>query len=305
MTLDDLRIFVAVCQAKSLSAAARLHGCTQPAVSQHIARLERELRVALLERSAAGVKPTPAGNELLDSAMESLGALASGIERIESLRGIRAGSLTITTGATTVRHFLRTSVVTFKRANQDVTLGFIPADTTARCLELLKVGDADLGLVTVTQDQRGIEQEILARQHLRLLVPEDHAFARRRRLRLGELNGIRYIGLSERTTSSGHIDQTLAKQGVAVEVTMTVDDFDTACVFVELGQGFSIVPAVQAANFCRLARVKSVALSDLSPLPIGIAARKLSALSDVGKSFVAIFRRELKKMRHIAGLELT
>jgi hypothetical protein len=54
VTLDDLRLFVAACDAGSLSAAARRHGTSQPAVSQHVRRLERELDVALLERGPPG-----------------------------------------------------------------------------------------------------------------------------------------------------------------------------------------------------------------------------------------------------------
>ncbi|MGH9232554.1 MAG: LysR family transcriptional regulator, partial [Acidimicrobiales bacterium] len=50
MTLDDLRVFVATCEAGSLSAVAREVGTSQPAVSQHIRRLERELDVTLFER---------------------------------------------------------------------------------------------------------------------------------------------------------------------------------------------------------------------------------------------------------------
>ena len=55
MTLEDLRVFVAVCRVGSLSEVARGLHCTQPAVSQHVTRLERELGVALLERRATGV----------------------------------------------------------------------------------------------------------------------------------------------------------------------------------------------------------------------------------------------------------
>lgn len=61
MTLEDLRVFVAVCRAGSLSAVARELACTQSAVSQHVKRLEREAGVSLLERRPRGVVPTYAG----------------------------------------------------------------------------------------------------------------------------------------------------------------------------------------------------------------------------------------------------
>ncbi|MFD9263054.1 LysR family transcriptional regulator, partial [Streptomyces sp. NPDC059538] len=64
MTLDDLRVFVAVCRAGSLSAVARDLGCTQSAVSQHVRRLEKQTGTGLLERHARGVVPTEAGRIL-------------------------------------------------------------------------------------------------------------------------------------------------------------------------------------------------------------------------------------------------
>ncbi|CAM5452536.1 hypothetical protein SPURM210S_06573 [Streptomyces purpurascens] len=58
MALEDLRVFVAVCRAGSLSAVARELDCTQSAVSQHVRRLAREAGVSLLERQPRGVVPT-------------------------------------------------------------------------------------------------------------------------------------------------------------------------------------------------------------------------------------------------------
>ena len=201
MTFDDLKVFVAACESGNLSAVARDLGCTQPAVSQHITRLEKELGATLLERRATGVSPTSAGAALRDSATESLNVLRGGVQRVHELSGASAPSLTITTGGTSVRHFLRDSVVRFRASHPDTAVSFKPANTTARCLEVLRSGEADLALVTVDQAQRGIENRVFALQDLRLLVSSDSALAGRKRLQLRDLEDIRYIGLSSDTTS--------------------------------------------------------------------------------------------------------
>lgn len=305
MTLDDLRVFVAVCEAGSLSGVARQLGCTQPAVSQHVSRLERELGATLLERSVSGVVPTSAGGELRDAALEGLGAITAGVRRIAEIQGEEIRSLTITTGGNTVRHFLRGSVVRFRRANPEVGLTFVPANTTMRCVELVRTGGADLALVTLDTAQRGIEHRVMARQDLRLLVPRDDPLALRKRLALHELAGIRYIGLSEHTASSSHIEQALEEQGLSVEQTMTVDDFDTACVFVELGLGYTVVPAVQAANFVKSGQVTAVRVEGLDALPIALATRRWMTLSRAANAFIDIFAAELKRMARTPGLELS
>ena len=84
---------------------------------------------------------------------------------------------------------------------------------------------------------------------------------------------------------------------------MTVDDFDTACVFVELGLGYSIVPAIQATNFTRSARVSAIKITGLTSVPIGLAARRWNALSPVANAFVDVFSAEIKALSRTPGVE--
>lgn len=75
VTLDDLRAFVAVCEAGSLSAVARDLGCTQSAVSQRVKRLEREAGIGLLGSRPRGVAPTQAGRILHRAAADGIAGL--------------------------------------------------------------------------------------------------------------------------------------------------------------------------------------------------------------------------------------
>src|SRR5216117_192022 len=67
-----LASFREVAVRRSFSAAAEALGFTQPAISQHVSRLEKALGVRLLERDARGVHPTPAGEALLRGADQVL-----------------------------------------------------------------------------------------------------------------------------------------------------------------------------------------------------------------------------------------
>lgn len=67
-----LRYFVQIVDSGSITRAAAASGVAQPALSQQLAVLENELKVKLVERSAAGVKPTPAGNILYARAQSIL-----------------------------------------------------------------------------------------------------------------------------------------------------------------------------------------------------------------------------------------
>ena len=65
LDVDRLRVFREVANSGSFSAAARTLAFTQPGVSHHVKQLERELGVALLERSPRGIRLTPPGRALL------------------------------------------------------------------------------------------------------------------------------------------------------------------------------------------------------------------------------------------------
>ena len=304
MTLEDLRTFVLACEAGSLSALARRLGRTQSSVSQHIARLEAEFGATLLERKARGIEPSGNGRILWELALQSLDAIEVARQRIHAAKHGEGGSLTITTGGTTVRHFLKNVVVQFRQQHPDISIRFLPANSTRRCFEILRLNQADLALVTTGELVRGIRERTVAEQQLFLLVAADDALAQRKFLRLKDLRHIRYLGLAEGTMHRGLLEQATAAHGVELKPEIVFDDFDTASVFVELGLGQAIVPAVQACNFARTGSVKAIHIVDLPPIPVGWGFREWKHLSTAAKDFVRLFDVELRKMNKVPGLQL-
>jgi DNA-binding transcriptional LysR family regulator len=304
MTLEDLRFFVSACRAGSLSAVARELGCTQSAVSQHIARLEAELGVPLLERLARGVEPTTAGRILNEMAQEGLESIEFGVQRIRALKEGEAGTLTITTGGTTVRHFFREAVVRFRERHPGVNLRFQPASSTRRCFEILRRRQADLAFVSMGNDERGVREQAVAQQHFFLLAERNHPLGLRDELHIRDLAGIRYLGLSHGTAHRDALEGALAEQGVALKADMELDDFDTACIFVELGLGQAICPAMQAHNFARSGVVSVVPIVDLPPVSVGWAYRSHSVITPPARDFMQFFQQVLQSMGGIPGLAL-
>jgi DNA-binding transcriptional LysR family regulator len=84
MDLNATRMFVAVVQAGSLSAAAGRLGIPLPTVSRRIRDLERQLKVQLLERSPRGVRLTDAGTRLYEHAGRGIEALLEAEEAVVS-----------------------------------------------------------------------------------------------------------------------------------------------------------------------------------------------------------------------------
>lgn len=304
MTLEDLRILVAACEAGSMSSLARELQRTQSSVSQHIARLEAELGVRLLERHARGVQPTAAGKILKDFAMEGLDAIEIGLQRIRALQHGESDTLSITTGGTTVRHFMSNAIVRFRKEHPRVNLRFLPASSTRRCFEILRLSQAELGFVTTGEPARGISERTIARQRMFLLTAKSDPLARRRKLQLKDLQEIRYLGLAGGTTHHSAIEQAALERGVHLRPEVTFDDFDTARIFVELGLGQAIVPAMHAYNFGKSGSVTAVPIVDLPSVPIGWAFRHWQHLAPAARDFVTIVNQQIARLHHVPGLEL-
>lgn len=84
MSLDQIRTFVAVAEAGSMTAAAsRLH-LTQPPLSRQLASLEDELRTRLFERQARGMRLMPAGEAFLVHARRILAAVDDAVVAVRA-----------------------------------------------------------------------------------------------------------------------------------------------------------------------------------------------------------------------------
>ncbi|WP_030712381.1 LysR family transcriptional regulator [Streptomyces sp. NRRL F-2580] len=280
MTLDDLRVFVAVCRAGSLSAVARDLGCTQSAVSQHVRRLEKQTGASLLERHARGVVPTEAGRILQAAAADGIAGLDGALRRVDDLVRGGGGSVRVTTGATTVRHFMSEAVVTFRRLHPGVSLEFQTENSSRSCFDALAADDLDLAWITIGRPVRGIEQRPVMELPWVLAVRADDPLAARPCIDPADLAGIRHIRLPENSASRAHLDAAFAESGIHVRSDTSVADWDTALLLAELGLGHAVVPALPgwqvpgADGPLRLVRVPA-----LPPLAVGWAVRRWAALA--------------------------
>ncbi|SDM98713.1 LysR family transcriptional regulator [Streptomyces wuyuanensis] len=286
MTLDDLRVFVAVCRAGSLSAVARDLGCTQSAVSQHVKRLERETAVSLLERHPRGVAPTLAGRLLCEAAADSIAGLDLTLRRLGDLVHGESGSVRVTTGATSVRHFMSEAVVAFRRQYPKVSLEFQTENSSRSCFDALVTSDLDLAWITIGGPVRGIEQRPVVELPWVLAVRDDDPLAGRSHVDVTELGAIRLVRLPRNSTSGNRLDAALAELGIRISSDTSVADWDTALLLVELGLGHALVPALPGWQVPGDdGHLRLVPVSALPPLPVGWAVRRWDALPPLARVF--------------------
>ncbi|MCG6498878.1 LysR family transcriptional regulator [Kitasatospora sp. A2-31] len=285
MTLDDLRVFAAVCQAGSLSAVARDLSCTQSAVSQHVKRLERELGVSLIERHPRGVVPTHAGRLLRTAVADGLGGIDQAMRRIGELARGAGGSVRVTTGSTSIRHFMSAAVVDFRRSFPQVSLEFQTETSNRSCFDALAAGRVDLAWITLGSQVRGIEQRAVVELPWVLAVADGDPLAARDAIEPADLQDARLIGLPQNSASRSRLDSWLAEYGIRPVFDTSVADWDTAILLAQLGLGHAVVPALPDWQAPGRRGLRLIPVPALPVLTAGWAVRHWDTLPPPARAF--------------------
>jgi DNA-binding transcriptional LysR family regulator len=239
VTLDALRAFCAVLETGSFHAAAERIHRTQPAVSQQVKRLERELGHRLIDRSSG--KPTAAGERAYEQGRRLLQDAESLQREITELDPALHRPLRVGTSDTTALYFLPEIVRSFARAMPDTRLEIVnrPSESIA---EQVSQGELDLGIVTLPAEARGLEALDLFRQDLVLVAPTGHALARRKQLTLAALKNEPFLQLAPQTRTGTLLRHHFAESGFEPAVVLDSGSFEVIKRYVREGVGIAILP---------------------------------------------------------------
>ncbi len=289
MTLEDLRVFAAVCDLESMSEAARRLGRTQAAVAQHIRKLERELNSPLFSRNSRGVSLTASGRVLFEGVSGALGNLETALREVQRLEGRDSGRLSLATSAMAATGFLRGSILRLRRSRPSLEVNIEVGNTAEDRLAAIRLRRADLAFIPLTDPTPGFEVKHVMDTELKLLVHCEDKLAKRKRVRASELSGLTYISPGPASATHRHVSRALTKAGVVLEASEIVEDPTVAILMVELGRGQTFIPALQAASAERSGLARAIAVQSLAPIPLGWAARSFGLLPEAAREFLAVF----------------
>jgi DNA-binding transcriptional LysR family regulator len=146
MTLEQLRIFVAVAYIEHFTRAAERLGISQSAVSAAVAALESRYKTLLFDRSHRRVELTPAGNALLLEAKEILARVDLTTRRLEDLANLRIGRVAVAASQTIANYWLPPRLVTLRQSYPGVRVD-VWCGNSSEVEKRLARGEADLGII--------------------------------------------------------------------------------------------------------------------------------------------------------------
>jgi DNA-binding transcriptional LysR family regulator len=183
-----LKVLREVAAHGSFSAAADALAFTQPAVSRQIATLEAEAGTRLVDRTARGVRLTPAGELLLDHAEAILGRLAAAESQLEALAELDAGRLRLGSFPTAGATLTPLAIAAFAQAHPGVELRLVEG-RSVETLPMLGAGEIDLAVVTDVSGEppADVTLEYLMDDAFYVAMPLDHPLAGESELRMEDL----------------------------------------------------------------------------------------------------------------------
>ncbi|MFI9426497.1 LysR family transcriptional regulator [Streptomyces achromogenes] len=178
--LAALELLLAVARLGSLGAAAREVGITQPAASSRLRSMERQLGVALVDRSPRGSRLTDAGALVTDWARRVVEAAAAFDAGARALRDRRDSRLRVAASMTIAEYLLPGWLLALHAERPDTAVSLL-AGNSAKVAELLLAGEADLGFVEGLDVPTGLDSTVIAHDRLIVVTAPGHPWARRRR----------------------------------------------------------------------------------------------------------------------------
>ncbi|MFD3605362.1 LysR family transcriptional regulator [Streptomyces sp. NPDC058656] len=187
--LGALELLLAVARLGSLGRAAREVGITQPAASSRIRSMERQLGVALVDRSPTGSRLTDAGALVTDWARRVVEVAEAFDAGAQALRDRRDSRLRVAASMTIAEYLLPGWLLALRAQRPDTAVSLIAGNSTVVAERVLS-GEADLGFVEGVSVACGLDSVVIAHDRLIVVTAPGHPWARRRRaLDAGELAG--------------------------------------------------------------------------------------------------------------------
>ena len=258
-----LKSFVAVAEELHFGRAARRLHLSQPPLSVQIQRLESDLGVSLFARSRQGVALTEAGRALLGRARHLLAESERAAHEVQRVARGEAGVLAVGYAANATFRCLPRLVPAFRARAPKVKLELIEMNSPLQP-DALREGRIEVGLVCAPVAADGLQEHIVSRERVVVVLPAGHALAKRAKVPVGALRNQPYVSVPPEIEPgwSGQCIEALHAAGVTLEIAQEADSKLAMLGLVAAGMGVSVV---------------SESMSQLAPR--GVVFRPLTGIS--------------------------
>lgn len=289
MDLDEIRTFVTIARERSFSGAASALGRSQPAISRRIELLETELSTKLFERLRAGALLTDAGSALLPHAEAMLANARDGAAAVRDLQAGDTGTISLALVGTLANARLTAAIRAFTRRFPKVRLALQTA-TSREVGELVRRGDATLGLRYLVDDHPDVVSQTVAREALVVVARAGHRLANGRKHGPRALAGERWVAFPARRSRESMVDfleRRLIAAGIEPHEIVPIDSLSAQKRLVEAGFGIALLAESGIEEELRLGTLRIIKVPALkAAIPVSLVHRRNGYLGAAARAFL-------------------
>jgi DNA-binding transcriptional LysR family regulator len=303
MDLRQLTALVAVADTGGFSAAADSLHTVQSNVSSHVARLERELGVALVDRQAGRL--TEEGAVVVARARRITGELEGVVADLAALRHQIVGPVRLGMIGTTARWLVPRLIVAVGDRHPGVRLVVVEATSTSLEPRLLS-GSLDLAVVNLPVPGRDLSSEPLFDEDLVLVVPTGHPLAAQPQVEMSDLQRVQLLLPPPGTAFRAELDAAAAAVGILLTPLAEVDGLRLIAGMAMEGHGPAIVPATAVSGPSPPSLTpggwQALAVRGLPRRGVGVAQRRRGLPAAPARAVLEILREIAAHATDLPGL---
>lgn len=249
MTLEQLRIFVAVAERQHVTQAAAALNLAQSAASHAIAALEAQHRTKLFNRVGRRIELTEAGHVFLAESRAVLARVEAAQLALSDFSGLKRGTLPVQASHTIAGYWLPRHLVDFKRAYPQIQIR-LTIDNTAQVAAAVESGTAELGFVEGAIEKEQLVCTPVARDQLFVVVGPEHPWADGRPLAPADLAAAEWVLREPGSGTRSAFEDALACSGIEpakLRIALELPSNESVRAAVEAGLGATAISASVAA----------------------------------------------------------
>lgn len=289
MDINQLEVLVTVANERSFSRAAEVLNRTQPAISQAIRRLEKEIGETLFDRSSKDGTLTFAGEILLDHARQMLNLRHTAQTALREMRGLHRGKVTISANEHTV-FYLLPIIQEFQSQHPKIKVE-VQRGVASRIPKQITAREVELGVISFTPNDDSVRAVSVGTDHLVLVVSPSHRLAKNTSVSVKDLGDEAFIAHNAVSPYREKVIETFEKYKTTLNIEVELPSLEAIKRLVERDVGVALVPRLTAQSEIESGQLVELTVNEMKlERKLNIIYRRNSTLSHAAEAFLKIAR---------------
>jgi len=287
MDLFQLEVFLTVAREGSFSRAAEKLYRTQPAVSQAIRKLEREVGESLFDRSSRDGTLTDAGQMLREYSEKLLNLRTEAHVALKELREMHKGKLGVAANEFTCLYILP-ALAEFRRLYPMVKVTVHRSLASRIPADVLRHG-AELGVLSFNPDEPLLRSIVVYKDELAFVVNPDHPLASAKQISIRQLGAESFVAHNVQSPYRAKVVEAFKRHKTPLNMDVELPTIEAIKLFVSAGNGVALVPGICVESEVARGELVSIPVRELHiERKLRLVYRKGASLSHAARAFLTV-----------------